>query len=373
MKLAYISIFDPTDIHAWSGTGMYILSALQKSGITTKVIGNLKYTYDVIYKTKEVLYSRLFGKRYHMLWDPILLRQFSIQVEKGLDSSSREILFSIWTNPIAYLKVKNPIIFWGDATFANLLNFHPGYRNLCAETIHNGHRVERLALSKCRLAIYTSEWAANTAINYYKTDPAKVKVVPFGANLGSHHIIGAIQTIISNKAFNKCKLLLVGVDWYWKGADIALTVAELLLKRGINTELHVVGCKSPIELPGYVKLHGFVSRDVLCDLFSQAHFFILPTRADCTPIVISEACSFGLPVLATNIGGITSMVHEGINGFTFPLDTDPDAYCNVIERLWSCRHEYERLVLSSFREYEETMNWSSAGNKVYGLIKEFCH
>ena len=346
MKLAYVTIFGASDIHAWSGLGVYMLGAIRGAGFETEIIGGLNYEYDFIYKTKEVLYTRLSAKRYRMLWDPILLKRFAAQVEDALASREADVVFSVWTNPIAYLRTEKPIVFWGDATLAGLMALYPGYQNLCAETIRDGHKAEQLALSKCRLAIYSSDWAAKTAIEHYDVDPAKLKVVPFGANINCDRTIQDIDRITQNKNSTKCKLLFVGVDWFRKGGDIALKVADRLNKRGVQTELHVVGCEPPGEIPGFVKAYGFVSkttqagRQFLDDLFAQCHFLILPSRADCTPVVFPEACSFGLPILTTDVGGISTVVRDGKNGFAYPLDENPERYCETIETLWSLRQAY---------------------------------
>lgn len=378
MKLAYVTIFDPLDIQAWSGLGFYILRALQESGLQVETIGSLKYKFAFIYKVKEVLYTKGLSRTYKMLWDPLLLKRFAAQVEKALASINCDIVFSIWTNPIAYLRTEKPIVFWGDGTFAGLMDFYPSYSNLCAETIRDGNRAEQLALSKCRLAIYSSDWAANTAIQNYDVDPAKVKVVPFGANVDCDRTLEDVKLIVKNKDFGTCKLLFVGVDWFRKGGDIALEVARQLNQRGVRSELHIVGCNPPVSLPDFAKPYGFISkkteegRRFLDQLLAESHFLILPSRADCTPVVIPEASSFGLPSLATRVGGIPTTIRDGRNGQTFPLDAGPEKYCDYIERLTSSRQEYYELALSSFREYSERLNWSSAGRKVYNLIQEFC-
>ena len=168
------------------------------------------------------------------------------------------------------------------------------------------------------------------------------------------------------------------MDWFRKGGDLAVKVAAELNQRGIRTELHMVGCNPPGELPRFVKRHGFVSKasaagqQQLEDLFSQAHFFILPTRADCSPVVFPEACSFGLPVLTTRVGGIPTSIRNGKNGQAFVLDDGPEAYCDYIEKRMLSKQEYEQLALSSFREYSERLNWTSAGRQVSALIQEFC-
>ena len=95
-----------------------------------------------------------------------------------------------------------------------------------------------------------------------------------------------------------------------------------------------------------MKVHGFVSKasqagsHTLHELFARSHFLILPTRADCTPVVIPEACSFGLPVLTSDVGGIPTIVQNGTNGFAFPVDAGAETYCEAIETLWSSREAY---------------------------------
>lgn len=378
MKLAYTSIFDPDDVHAWSGLGTYILSSLRLSGLKVDTIGSLSYKPDFTYKVKEILYKKVLFRNYRMLWDPKLLKSFAAQVDRAVAFSNPDVIFSVWSNPIAYLHTEKPIAFWGDSTLAALIESYPGYRNLAAETIRDGHRAEQLALSNCRLAVYSSEWAAGTAIKNYDVDPVKVKVVPFGANISCNRTIQDIRMNLAAKKFDACRLLFVGVDWARKGGDIALKVATRLNHRGIPTELHIVGCEPPKDAPDFVKRHGFISKSTdegrrrLDALFSQAHFFILPTQAEAFGVVFCEASSFGVPSLATRVGGVPTAIREGVNGYTFPLGDSSEEYSDTIERLWSSPADYERLALSSFAEYSERLNWDVAGRKVRALIEEYC-
>jgi glycosyltransferase involved in cell wall biosynthesis len=378
MKIAYVTTYDSTNIHAWSGSGNYILRALQSCGLPTESIGNLRDKKALFLKIKKALYAKILSRKYLRDREPTLLIDYAAQVERYLASIHYDIVFSPGTIPIAYLHTEKPIVFWTDATFAGMVDFYPEFSNLCAETIKDGNNMEQLALSKCRLAIYTSEWAANTAIQNYDVDPTKVKVVPFGANVNCNRNLQDIDSIVRTKKFDTCKLLFVGVDWYRKGGDIALIVADLLNQRGIRTELHIVGCNPPIELPSFVKLHGFISKNTeegrrsLDNLMTESHFLILPSKAECCAVVLAEASSFGLPSLATKVGGIPTAIQDGKNGQTFPLNESPEKYCDYIYRYMSSKQEYNELALSSFREYSEKLNWLSAGRKVYDLMQEFC-
>jgi glycosyltransferase involved in cell wall biosynthesis len=378
LKIAYVTIYDPSDVDAASGTGFNKRAALLSSGFQIENIGNLKRKGALIFKVKKVFYSRILSKNYLSYRDPILLKNYAAQVERVLAHTSCDVVVSPGTIPIAYLHTEKPIIFWTDATFGGMMNFYPSFSNLCAETIRDGNKMEQLALSKCRLAIYASEWAANTAIQKYDVDPAKVKVVPNGANLNCDRNSQDIELIIKNRDFDTCKLLFIGVDWFRKGGDVALRVAELLTRRGIKTELNIVGCNPPVSLPAFAKNHGFISRKTeegrafLDKLMTESHFLILPSRAENFGSVFSEASSFGLPSFATKVGGIPTAIHDGINGHTFPLDSDPKEYCNLIERLMLSRREYNELALSSFGEFTKRLNWAVAGKQVYELISQIC-
>jgi len=378
MRLAYVTKNDSTDIHDFSGLTYYINRALNDSGIQTIPIGNLKEGYHYLTTgVKKVLYKRFLSKEYARNLDPAILKYSSIQIDHSLSSLECDAVFG--QEPLLYLRTEKPIVYWNDATFAGLYEFVPEYNtNFCDETIRNGNMVEQLILSKCRLAIFSSEWAADTALKYYEVDPVKIKVVPFGANVECHRDIPEIKKILSNKNFDVCKLLFVGVEWFRKGGDMAVKVAGLLNKMGLQTELHVVGCRTPSKMPDFVKQYGFISkkteqgRNLLDDLYSKAHFLILPTRAECCAIVFAEASSFGLPSLATDVGGVTTAIHNGKNGQTFSPTDEPEKYCQYILNLMANRQEYERISLSSFQEYTERLNWKTAGQKMHDLIIEFC-
>ena len=380
MKIAYVTTYDSSDVGAWSGLGLHILRALQEAGFQTESIGNLsdKMIWRWLLRLKNVYYTKLLSSSYHWQRDPAILMHYTTQVEKLLAAVDHDIVFSPGTLPIARLKTDKPIVFWTDATFAGMLNYYPGWFNVCGETIKNGNEMEQLALSRCRIAMYGSEWAANTAIQYYNVDSTKVKVVPFGPNLQSRRTLDEIRSVIENRQFNVCKLLFIGVNWQRKGGDTALAVADQLNRRGIKTELHVVGCTPPGVSPEFVKNHGFISKKTEEDrqrfdrLFSESHFLVVPSRAECYGLVFSEASSFGVPSLATRTGGIPSVIHDEKNGQLFPLDENPGRYCDYIERHMASKEKYRELALSSFKEYSTRLNWSSVGDRVHQLIQKFC-
>jgi glycosyltransferase involved in cell wall biosynthesis len=69
------------------------------------------------------------------------------------------------------------------------------------------------------------------------------------------------------------------------------------------------------------------SEEEFVSILNQTDFFILPIQMDCSPIVIAEAFSTGVPVLSTDTGG-----SDGINRFLFAQE-DVQGYVQRITQL----------------------------------------
>lgn len=378
MKIAYATQYDPKNNKSWSGTVQYIAKSLEEQDCRLDIIAPLKEKNAFLYKLKQVYYKNILRRGYLRNREPSILKGYARQILHYLSSVDCDVALSPETLAISFLECSWPLVFWVDATFSGMLNYYPRFINLSEESLQNGHMADQLALDKCLLAIYSSDWAAKTAIDSYQINPNKVKVVPFGANIECNRTLDDIKALLKAKPTDCCKLLFIGVDWHRKGGAIALDVAKELNRQGLPTELTIVGCQPVVKQPlhKFVKSLGFISKSEpkglgkINQLLSESHFLILPSRAECFGVVLCEASSFGLPSLATSVGGIPTVVQNNLNGRTFSLNADVSEYCQYISHLFENYSEYENLALSSFHEYDSRLNWSIAGKTVKNLILE---
>ncbi|MFB2922230.1 glycosyltransferase family 4 protein [Aerosakkonema funiforme] len=387
MNIAYLTEFDVKglDKSAWRksqlghwGRCYYIAKSLEDESTNVQYFGPLTKKNALLPKLKSRLYNYLFKQTYHLWADPIFNKNYGHQIAKKISIYNSDIVFSPDINFISYLNCKQPIVLWVDTLYTGLIDYYDDFSNLCLETKQHLTAMDRLTLNKCSLVIFSSEWTAKTAIEIYQINEAKIKIVPFGANIESNRTIDDINELVKARSSKVCKMLFIGVDWFRKGGNVALEVAKELNKAGLNTELTIVGCQPVTSepLPSFVKSLGFIDKskkegnEKLNKLLAESHFFILPSRAECYGHVFCEANSFGVPCLATDVGGIPSVIRNGMNGRTFPVDANISDYCNYVASLMKNYQEYENLALSSFNEYQTRLNWTVAAQTVKKLLRE---
>lgn len=377
MKISYITRYDASDIHNWSGLGYSIAKMLENQHADIQYIGNLETPVNFMTKLKGKICGRVFKKKFDNIRTPFAAQKYAEQVKKRL-SANTDLVFSPGSIATALLETKQPKVFYTDATFAGMLGFYDSFKNLCPLSIKYGNQLEKKALYSADLVIYSSDWAAQTAIDYYGVNTDKIKVVPFGANMTGNKNLDDIKSIVEHRSQKDLNLLFIGGDWKRKGGSLAVATAQKLNDIGLKTKLHIVGIKKiPFEnIPDFVVHHGYISKrtkegmDKMEQLFMNSHFLILPTIADCTPVVYSEANAYGLPAISTSVGGISTIIKDDINGKKFAIDTPQGAWSDYIADTFTDRTKYNAMCLSSFNEYKSRLNWNVAGKTIMKMMRE---
>jgi glycosyltransferase involved in cell wall biosynthesis len=273
---------------------------------------------------------------------------------------------------VAFLRTDIPIVVVEDGTFALLLNYYPQYTNLLPRSIRQMHAITRAGIEKASAVVYSSEWAAQSAIKDYQADPEKVHVVAMGANFDNPP---SKEIAKRKKRSPSCKLLFVGVDWQRKGGAIAFETLLALEEMGIKAELTICGCVPPKAFTHErMKVIPFLDKNdpqqykQMEQLYQEADFFLLPTRNECFGIVFCEANAYGLPVITTRTGGVPEVVRDGENGFTLVSGARGDAYARVIASIYEDEQAYTKLVKSSRAAYDERLNWDVWGRALGDII-----
>lgn len=85
--------------------------------------------------------------------------------------------------------------------------------------------------------------------------------------------------------------------------------------------------------PGMVQFPGFVHREELSEFYGLADALIFPTHTDTWGLVVNEAMSCGLPIIAGSVAGcVADLVQDGWNGLVVP-PRDPSQLAAAMARL----------------------------------------
>jgi glycosyltransferase involved in cell wall biosynthesis len=111
-----------------------------------------------------------------------------------------------------------------------------------------------------------------------------------------------------------------------KGIADLLEAMTLILESAPDTHLLVVGdgedrerlvrLTASLSLDDRVRFAGH--RDDVPQILAASDVFVLPTLGDVLPTSVAEAMAAGLPVVASDVGGLAEMVEDGVTGFLVP-------------------------------------------------------
>jgi glycosyltransferase involved in cell wall biosynthesis len=374
VKAVYVTTYDPANVRAWSGLGYHISLCLELAGVEVTRVGPIARRVPLRARVHQ-LSAKLVRRSYALDRDPRVARRYAAELERRAASFDHDLVFSPGTIPLAFVRGGRPTAFWADATFGGMLEFYGAYAGghgrLSRRAIRAGIELDARALDRAAVALYASDWAAASAIEYHGADPERVKVVPFGANMPVEHGLAEVSRLVSARPLDQCRLLFVGVDWVRKGGDLAVKVAQVLNEQGLPTELHVVGSSpNQHDSPPWLHRHGFVDKSteegskLLRRLYSSAHFLIHPAKAECFGVVFSEAAAHGVVSLASRVGGIPTAVRDAETGALFDVSASADEYADYISGLLADRSGYERTALAAFDDYEQRLSWKAAAKAV---------
>lgn len=132
----------------------------------------------------------------------------------------------------------------------------------------------------------------------------------------------------------KFRIVTTGVSSFWKGIDTILRTAHKLKEYGLEFEWILAGkinsqIKSVVERKEKMKykdnditIAGFLNPSQLKDLLMSANLYVHTAYIDNSPNAICEAQYLGMPIVATYVGGIPSLIDNNKEGILIPAN-DP--------------------------------------------------
>jgi D-inositol-3-phosphate glycosyltransferase len=195
----------------------------------------------------------------------------------------------------------------------------------------------------------------------------EAKVVLFAGRLerlkGAETVIRALAILAHDSAQPEPPVLLVIGDDSHNGAS------ESRLSGGERARLEALAAS--LGIAGQVRFMGPVDQPALAAYLSLASVCVVPSYSESFGLVALEAAATGTPVVAARVGGLPTIVKDGLTGFTL-VSHDPAQYAERIGRLLAdeelrrCFSRRSRLVATQFT-WKETVDRLVAEYQVHRL------
>ncbi|MEM1343232.1 MAG: glycosyltransferase family 4 protein [Pseudomonadota bacterium] len=378
--LGFLSAGDGREIATWSGTPYFMAQALAPHFSDVVHLGPIAPLFSKMSAAAGHLAHAVTGQTYLRHANPFAYHVNRLSARARVRGAAPAIVFApAGSSLIGGVPKGVSVVYCTDATFRLMVDYYPEFSKLSRTTLRTGERLEAEAIARSDVLVYSSAWAARSAIEDYGADPGRVHVIPFGANLTDpphRRDLKRAADVGTGKGGAVLRLLFVGKQWQRKGGDLALAAMQSLRQRGYNARLTVLGCQPPLDTPVEgLDVAGFLDKSDpeqnrrFAQYFLDADLYLMPVRAECSAIAFCEAAAYGLPVISCDTGGTGTVVQAGRSGLLLPPGSDGIAYADLIERAVADPGLMVRLREGARRRYEEVLNWPAWGLGVANAVR----
>ena len=309
-----------------------------------------------------------FERKYCKYWDAYIAKMLPL-ARLVVEKYKPDIIHVFGTEWLfgqiaAFTEIPVAIHIMGAIVPYNNANYPPGYSsyNEIIWNLWNPLRLlriwKRLRNMKNWERLERNTWAlVNNYMGRTKWDESLSRIMHPGRNY--YHVEEALRTVflLGDKLWqlpedNKLRLVSIGCSTFWKGPDMMLKVAKIFVSLKVNFEWLVAGrmdhhIKKWVERQENVRFEemninflGFKQPNELVNILCSSTMYVHTAYIENSPNAICEAQCLGLPVVSTNVGGISTLVRPNMDGVLVAAN-DPWQMADAIIELYK---DKERMI-----------------------------
>ena len=162
---------------------------------------------------------------------------------------------------------------------------------------------------------------------------------------GHNTLLDAANIVV--KSYSNCKFLLAG------DGNLRNTLQDKVKNFGIENNVIFLGNRADVV-----------------DLLSLSDIFCLPSDWEGLPLVIAEAMSCGLPVIATAVNGVPEIVLDKITGYLVQPQ-NPEQLSNKILELMQNPDLKEKMSAASVKRTNETFSLDNLIKRLHTIYSQY--
>lgn len=171
---------------------------------------------------------------------------------------------------------------------------------------------------------------------------------------GLHTLVQAVAQV--KRRYPNTRLIAVGSSW----PGVSRQTSYMRSVRSLSKKLGV-----PVRFTGYIP------PDRVHRAFQLADVFVCPTQyREGFATVNSEAMASGIPVIASDRGGIREVVQHGHSGLLIRSYKSPDAFARAILLLKQSTDLARRLAANGRRRVKARFSWTSTASRYKRVYRQ---
>lgn len=250
--------------------------------------------------------------------------------------------------------------------------------------------IEKDIINHASLIISLAQSEKNDLINLYNAPQEKIIVVPGGVNL-KQFVNAPKDKVRENLHFDKNDFILLYVgrlEWR-KGIETLISSVKLLKNDIPNIKAVIVGGriygkqKNNEDFKEYqrlskkaeedgvkdlIKFMGRLDNDRLPLIYSAADIFIIPSYYEPFGLVALEAAACKVPIIASRVGGLQTIIYEGENGLLFEPRNPFDLKEKVLQ-LKKSEELSKTLTENAYCDVVANYSWKNIATKINDIYK----
>ncbi|WP_295099282.1 glycosyltransferase [uncultured Fibrobacter sp.] len=289
-----------------------------------------------------------------------------------------DVIHAHWPFPHAYIALGAAKLF----KIPLVLNFH-GAELLLIRKKKWVKPLLKFAIGQAQAVFANSSFTAGKIKALRNVD---VEWSPYGTTLESGSTSagnGGTSATVPHPVNGKFKILFVGRHIERKGICYLIEAAKHLPRD--QFEIRIVGVgdltdklkaqAAEIADAAEIIFTGKLSPEELANEYRTANVFTLPAIVDSKGdteglgVVLIEAMELGLPVVASNVGGIPDVVVDGVSGILVP-EKDPEALAGAYRRLAADPGLVKQLLEGAQKRIAECFSWDKIVERQIGVYKK---
>lgn len=225
---------------------------------------------------------------------------------------------------------------------------------------------ERKLLQSASKIIVDTQYVAKQIGQYYLSSRPNIAVIPQGIDEQFFNVScsSCSKIILSVGSFSQRKGHLLLIKAFEKVAqkipDASLTICGVVSENAYYNEIMHYVDASPYK--DRISIMKNLPKEQLMAQYEKAHIFALHSQEESQGIVFAEAMAAGLPIVATNVGGVPCVVEHEVTGLLSAY-SDVDVFASSLEHLLKDEKNWANMSAAG-KSVAKQYAWNSIAHNI---------